>query len=153
MCGRGDEIGLIFCKKICAAASALCGDTPVSPSLLVKHAPSRVLIHSLRSLKQKKRCLHRFFCFNGRGDMIRTRDILDPNQALYQAELRPDVCVIYTLKFFFCKHFLSIRHKMAQLSAFHSKITNFANLKINHTPLMKNFALYNRIEYIEFCIE
>ena len=35
---KGDEIGLIFCKKICAAASALCGDTPVSPSLLVKHA-------------------------------------------------------------------------------------------------------------------
>jgi hypothetical protein len=42
---------------------------------------------------------------------------------------------------------------MAQLNAFHSKTTNFANLKINHTPLMKNFALYNRIEYIEFCIE
>ena len=25
----------------------------------------------------------------GRGDMIRTRDILVPNQALYQPELRP----------------------------------------------------------------
>ena len=34
----------------------------------------------------------------GRGDMIRTRDILDPNQALYQAELRPDVGIIFTLK-------------------------------------------------------
>ena len=33
--------------------------------------------------------------------MIRTRDILDPNQALYQAELRPDVkAYIYTIFIF-----------------------------------------------------
>ncbi len=28
--------------------------------------------------------------YSGRGDMIRTRDILLPKQALYQTELRPD---------------------------------------------------------------
>jgi hypothetical protein len=50
----GDEIGLIFVKKICAAASAFFGDTPVSPSLLVKHAPSRVLILLHAIYKHKK---------------------------------------------------------------------------------------------------
>ena len=36
----------------------------------------------------------------GRGDMIRTRDILVPNQALYQAELHPvDQGHIYTIFF------------------------------------------------------
>ncbi len=31
---------------------------------------------------------------NSRGDMIRTCDLLVPNQALYQAELRPE-CGLY----------------------------------------------------------
>ena len=55
----------------------------------------------------------------GRGDMIRTRDILDPNQALYQAELRPDVeAHIYIKKnilqvFFYqiCKKFSTVAKK------------------------------------------
>ena len=38
--------------------------------------------------------------FIGRGDEIRTRDILVPNQALYQAELRP-VTESYTYIIFF----------------------------------------------------
>ena len=35
---------------------------------------------------------YRLFAFvaNSRGDMIRTCDLLVPNQALYQAELRPE---------------------------------------------------------------
>ena len=41
--------------------------------------------------------------------MIRTRDILDPNQALYQAELRPDVdSYAYTKKNFLQAFFLQI---------------------------------------------
>ena len=39
--------------------------------------------------------------FIGRGDMIRTRDILVPNQALYQAELCP-VNRNYVYYIFFC---------------------------------------------------
>ena len=35
----------------------------------------------------------------GRGDMIRTCDTLVPNQVLYQAELRPDMFILYTRDF------------------------------------------------------
>lgn len=46
------------------------------------------------------------FCVCGRGDEIRTRDILVPNQALYQAELRPvDHRHIYTIIFYFASIF------------------------------------------------
>ncbi len=33
-----------------------------------------------------------YLLINHRGDAIRTRDLLVPNQALYQAEPHPDVC-------------------------------------------------------------
>ena len=98
---------MIFCKKICAAASAFFGDTPVSPSLLVKHASSRVrtLLHAI--YKRKKATKMVALCVCGRGDEIRTRDILVPNQALYQAELHPvDQSHIYTIFFILQVFFL-----------------------------------------------
>ena len=47
------------------------------------------------------------FCVCGRGDEIRTRDILVPNQALYQAELHPvDRFTLYSIFFSFANIFL-----------------------------------------------
>jgi hypothetical protein len=39
---------------------------------------------------QKKPAAANALAGNGRGDTIWTCDLLDPNQALYQAELRPE---------------------------------------------------------------
>lgn len=127
----------------------MCGDTSVSPSLLVKHAfsgqrdyPSQTLLcllttcraHSLtltgapacafrllsntlsrvfatdclQSTNKKKPPFQVTFFVCGRGNEIRTRDILVPNQALYQAELCPvDRFSYYNIFFYIASTFLN----------------------------------------------
>lgn len=52
-----------------------------------KRPDSRIIVAAQLFIKTTRWVV---FINNGRGDMIRTRDILVPNQALYQTELRPD---------------------------------------------------------------
>ncbi len=58
----GDEIGLIFLSKNLRHYADFFSDTPVSPSLLVEHASSRVLILLHAIYKRKKATFQVVFC-------------------------------------------------------------------------------------------
>ena len=73
------------------------------------------------------------FCVCGRGDEIRTRDILVPNQALYQAELRPENRIVYLHHIFY---FASIILKFYKFSLLFPKHNNDF-FKINYISLKK----------------
>ena len=69
--------------------------------LLQNHIPCtfEYKIPRFRRYTRLKPWITTTFLISGRGDMIRTCDILLPKQALYQTELRPETMGYY-IKFF-----------------------------------------------------
>ena len=65
----------------------------------MKYVPDLTLLDSWSDCKLQKPWITTAFLISGRGDMIRTCDILLPKQALYQTELRPETMGYY-IKFF-----------------------------------------------------
>lgn len=68
--GRGDEIDLIFFQKSAPLRRLYVSDTSVSPSLLVKHAPSRVrtLLHAIYKRKKATKNGGSLCLWSGRRD-------------------------------------------------------------------------------------
>lgn len=110
---RGNEIILRKHFCVCSRPVALIRlRSPAHPACafrLLSNTLSRVFATDcLQSTNKKKPPFQVTFFVCGRGNEIRTRDILVPNQALYQAELCPvDRFSYYNIFFYIASTFLN----------------------------------------------